>query len=375
MNLNESRTLGGRLKALPVLLRFVALVLGGVADADSLPAQEADAAALTVRTASIQRALRPQLLQASGPISAWEEARIDAQVGGLALIEAPAQVGDRVHKGQLLGRFDDTSVRIEIAAAQAAVDQAQTMATEAGIDRDRAVRLEGTGALSAQDILRAKTRAASADAQLQGARASLAAAQLKWVHTRVIAPDDGVISSRTVALGGVATPGTELFKLIRQERLQWRAELTGPQLAQVRLGMPVDVELPDGTRVSGRTRTLSPSLDATTQLGVLYADLLPSPALRAGLYVKGEVELGLHPVMLVPSESIVTREGRTYAVTLQANRAHLVPVSTTGVRGTTDTELLTELPSNTALITQGAGFLSEGMLVHVAPTIKSISAP
>jgi HlyD family secretion protein len=329
-------------------------------------------AGLTVSTAIAQHAERPLLLEAAGRITPWEEAVIDAQDSGLTVLEAPARVGDRVKKGQLLVRFDDASVQAELAAAQAALLQARTAADEARADWDRAARLEDTGALSAQDILKTKTHAASTEAQVAGAQAALRAVRLRLERTRLFAPDAGVISSRTVSLGAVASAGTELFRLIRQERLEWRAELPGSELIKTKPGLTVTLSLPQGPTVRGRARELGPSLDPTTQLGILYADLEPSTEARAGMYAKGTIELGRREVVLVPSESIVTREGRSYAVTLEVDHARLLPV-TTGVRGPAVTEVLSGVASGVTLITRGAGFLSDGTRVRVAPVATARS--
>ncbi len=50
-------------------------------------------------------------------------------------------------------------------------------------------------------------------------------------NTAVIALDDGVISARTATLGSVPAPGQELFRLVRQQRLEWQAEVTDAELA------------------------------------------------------------------------------------------------------------------------------------------------
>ena len=61
------------------------------------------------------------------------------------------------------------------------------------------------------------------------------------------APDDGVISARTATVGSVASAGQELFKLIRQGRLEWRAELTSDGCESTESGHAgYALTLPDG---------------------------------------------------------------------------------------------------------------------------------
>jgi HlyD family secretion protein len=326
-------------------------------------ARAADAPVGTpVTVASAQQVLRPELVNASGAIAAWEDVSVSARVTGLALTAMLVHVGDHVPKGQLLAQFDEAPVRAEVAQAEAALAQAKASALEAEANRKRALELEASDAMSKQDVLQATTRHDVVQAQLAQAKAALAAAQLRLAYTRVTAPEAGVISSRTAMLGAVPALGTELFRIIAQNRLEWRAELSDAQLLRIKPGQAAQITLPNGEVVDGRVRETSPSLNASTRLGIAYVDLQHSPSIRVDMYVKGTVALNQRPVLLVPSESLVTRDGRTYAVTLQDNQAHLVSV-TVGRRASESAEVLSGLDVGQALIVKGAGFLSEGARV------------
>ena len=242
----------------------------------------------------------------------------------------------------------------------------QSAAQEATANSNRALALKDSGGvLSPQAVLQATTKAAMADAELAQAKAALTAASQRLDHTHVTAPDNGVISSRTVALGMVTPSGTEFFRLIRQDRLEWRAEVTGPQLGGLKSGLVAHLRLPEGRVAAGRVRQISPSLDPVTRLGLAYVDLEPSTAVRAGMYVKGDIEIARREVVLAPADSVVTRDGRSYAVTLDGDHAKLVLV-TTGQRLPETTEILSGLKAGATMIVQGAGFLTDGTRVRVA---------
>jgi HlyD family secretion protein len=323
-------------------------------------------AGLSVTTAVAEKVEQPAILEASGQIVPWEEASVSVRVSGLPVIEVYVRVGDHVQKGQLLAVLDDSTVRPEVAQVEAALVQAQAAAQEATADSNRALALkESAGVLSAQAVLQATTKAAIAEAVFIQAKAALTAARQRLDHTRVTAPDSGVISSRTVALGMVAQSGAEFFRLIRQDRLEWRAELTGPQLAALKSGLVAHLRMPDGQVIVGRVRQVSPSLDPATRLGLAYVDLTPSAAARAGMYVKGDIEIARREVVLVPPDSVIVRDGRSYAVTLDGDHAKLVRV-TTGRRLPESTEILSGLNAGATLIVKGAGFLTDGTRVRVA---------
>jgi multidrug efflux pump subunit AcrA (membrane-fusion protein) len=185
----------------------------------SAPQAAVPAPALTVSTAAPRHLVWAATFAASGAVAPWQEASIGAQIGGYQLIDVRANVGDRVRKGQLLAKFDPALLQADEAQLQASFDQAEA-------NLKRAETLGSGGALSAQDLLQARTLAKTAAAQL-------ASKQLQLRYTEVLAPDDGTISSRTATLGAVASVGQELFRLIRQNRLEWRGGGGGRESAQV----------------------------------------------------------------------------------------------------------------------------------------------
>jgi RND family efflux transporter MFP subunit len=315
---------------------------------------------------SAQQVIRPELINASGVISAADDVSVSARVTNLSLVKVLVHVGDRVQEGQLLAQFDTAPVQTEVMQAEAVLAQAKASAQEAEVNRNRALELED--AMSKQDILQSSTRFEVSQGQVMQAKAALAAAQLRLAYTRVTAPEGGIISSRIAMLGSVPAMGSELFRIIANNRLEWRAELSDAQLLRIRHGQPAQITLSNGETIEGRVRESSPALNASSRLGLAYVDLQPSDSIRVNMYVKGTLALEKRPVLLVPSESLVTRDGRTYAVTLQDNQAHLVNV-TIGERAPESAEVLTGLYVGQKLIVKGAGFLSEG--TRVSPVTQT----
>lgn len=338
---------------IPAILALLLSAVSLGSAADTVPA-------IPVTVGSAQRVIRPELISASGAISATDDVSVSARVANLSLVKVLVHVGDYVRKGQLLAQFDAAPVRTEVTQAEAVLIQVKASAQEAEANRDRALELED--AMSKQDILQSSTRFEVSLGQVAQAKAALDAAQLRLAYTRVTAPEGGVISLRTAMLGSVPSMGSELFRIIANNRLEWRAELSDAQLLRIKPGQSAQITLSDGERVEGRVRETSPALSASSRLGLAYIDLPPCDSIRVNMYVKGTLALNQRSVLLVPSESLVTRDGRTYAVTLQDNQAHLVNV-TVGERALESAEVLTGLDAGQKLIVKGAGFLSEGTRV------------
>lgn len=308
--------------------------------------------ALTVTIARAEVRNWSGSISAPGNITPWQESIIGAQVAGLRLAQLHAQVGDVVKRGQVLARYDADLLQTELAQLSASVEQAEA-------NKARALRLKGTGSLSEQEILNSVTLAATTAAQL-------AAKRLQIGYATVRAPDDGIISARSATLGSVAQNGQELFRLIRGQRLEWRGELTAPQLAQIGLGQTVRLQLPDSKTAQARVRQIAPSFDAQTRLALVYADILPGSSARAGMYAQGEFALAERQALVLPAAAIVLRDGRPQVLLLEnGNRVKIARVQL-GRRQGGEVEVVQGINAGQSVVLQGAGLLNDGDTVLVA---------
>jgi RND family efflux transporter MFP subunit len=344
-------------------------------DAITAPAPAAQARAprpvMTVTTATPKVLEWKTLLEADGSVAAWQEVSISPEVGGFRIAEVLVNVGDRVRKGQPLATLAPTSVANDVAQQTAALAEARAALAEAAANAERARKLRDSGALSAQQVTQYITAEQTARARVGAAEARLEAEKLRMTQTRVLAPDDGVISQRAGVPGAVAAAGTELFRMIRQGRLEWRAEVPGARLHLVREGQPVTLALPDGSSVTGTVRIVAPTIDPRTRLGLVYVDVGEvGPTLRAGLYARGSFELGAAPALTVPAAGVLLRDGFSYVFKLGSDgRVRLVKVKT-GRREGDRVEITDGLATEDTVVDSGVGFLVDGDLVAVSPSMK-----
>lgn len=336
--------------------------------------QEKTKPALTVTTTTPRNMRVPQKLVANGNLAAWQEALIGAEVNGLRIRELHVAVGDFVQRGQLLASFADETVKAEVAQAQAALSEARANANDAEQNATRAQNLRSSGALSEQQIGQYETAKQSAQARLESARAALDMAQLRLKYTRVLAPDAGQISARLASIGAVAGNGAELFRLIRQNRLEWRAEVTANAITQVQPGASVSLFAPSGSQIKGKVRQIAPTVDPQTRLGLVYVDVQASAkeaaAFKPGMYVRGEFEFGATPALVIVQQALVVRDGMSYAFRLNPDgRVSQIKLQT-GRRLASDgvqyVEILSGLNPSSTLVASGAGFLNDGDLVRVS---------
>ena len=363
------------LKPLPATLALAAaLVLGSTAAllyantsraADEAPADTARPA-LTVSTAQPQRSSLPLRLAANGNVAAWQEASIGAESNGLRLDEVLVNVGDVVKAGQVLARFASEMVQADVAQARASLLEAQAVAAEAAANAERARSLQTTGALSQQQIQQFTTAAQTAQARVESARALLQTQELRLRHTQVRAPDSGIISARTATVGAVLGTGTELFRMVRKGRLEWRAEVTSTELARIQPGAKTRITAASGAMAEGTVRMVAPTVDPQTRNALVYVDLPPKTDFRAGMFARGEFALGNSDALTVPQEALVVRDGFTYVFVVGPQQRVQQRKVQTGRRIADRVEILSGLEADTSVAVRGAGFLNDGDLVRVA---------
>ncbi len=326
--------------------------------------------ALTVTTALPLASRLPIKLAANGNVTAWQEASVGSEANGLRLTEVRVNVGDVVKAGQVLAVFSADSVNADLAQARAALQEAEANAAEAAANAARARTLQTTGALSTQQISQYQTAELTANARIASARAAVASQQLRLKHTQVLAPDAGVISARGATVGAVVGAGTELFRMIRQGRLEWRAEVTAADLRQIRVGTGAVVKAANGSEATGKVRMVAPTVDPQTRYALVYVDLPASATnaanapFKAGMFASGQFELGTSDAITVPQQAIVVRDGFSYVFRLNADQ-HVSQLKVKPGRRLADRiEVLDGIAAGTRVVVNGAGFLNDGDLVH-----------
>lgn len=350
------------------------LSLTGCQRAAEAPAEAG--AALTVEPVSATRETWPDRMSASGEVAAWQEASIGTEIGGLRLEQVLVNVGEPVKKGQLLARYNEDLLRADLARFEAMVAEAQAREALALADVERAERMASSGVMSKQVIQGIHTQAAAAAAMLASARAQRDAQSLKLRYARVLAPDDGVISARIATVGSVSAVGSELFRLVKHNRLEWRAEVPAAALARLAPGVTAQVQRLDGTVIEGRLRQLSPMVDTGTRNGLVYVDLPTGSGLAAGMYLSGQFLMPGREAQTLPESAVVLRDGNSYLMKIKAdNRVQELKVQT-GRRHQRAIEILSPLAPDDRFVRSGGAMLNEGDRVQVAgPASQPASQP
>ncbi len=226
-----------------------------------------------------------------------------------------------------------------IAQAQAALLAARSQASKVAEDykRDRALIEKGYATLEQVDADRATTQAASAEvdkaaaayeaahaefevlgakrAQLEAdaaeAQAALGVAQLDNGHTVISAPIDGVVGDRNVQVGEYVRPGKQLFMLVPASEVYIIANFKETQVARMRVGQPVQIELDAYPGLKGRGTvqsfapatgsefSLLPPQNATGNFTKIVQRVPVKIVLSAGSGLEDKIRPGLSAVVAV----------------------------------------------------------------------------
>jgi HlyD family secretion protein len=345
------------------------------AAADSAP--KGNKAALTVSVTQATPGDWPLTLSANGNIAAWQEAIIGAEAGGLRLDEVLVNVGDHVRRGQLLARLHSETVGAEVAQTRASLQEAEATQAEATANAERARLLQSTGAMSTQQINQFLTGEQTAQARVAVLKARLRADEIRLTQTQIKAPDDGAISARLATVGAVVQSGQELFRLIRRDRLEWRADVPAGDLQRLKPGMKATIFTASGTPVPGTIRMVAPTVDAQTRNGLVYIDITQVKDAKAGMFARGEIALGTTKALTLPQSAVQLRDGFHYVYRLGADNKVTQTKVAVGRRSGDRIEIVDGIDAKARVVASGVGFLADGDTVRVidAPVAKPPATP
>lgn len=330
-------------------------------------------ASLTVRLVKPQQELWADVIKANGMVLPWQDALVAAETSGLRVTMVGAEVGDVVKKGQVLASLASDLVHIEIAKQEARLAQAKAKLDEARSNAKRSRSVQTAGALSTQQLDEYFILEKTAEANVAFEEAALEQEKLRLRYTTIVAPDDGIVSSRSASMGQVVQVGTELFRLIRQSRLIWLAEVSADQLSRIKIGQTASVTLPGEIRSQGAVRRVSPTLDGNSLNGLISINLENNPAIKSGMYGSGEIQLGEQQALTVPESAISWRDGKSFVFTLDTSSTTSLRVEQRNVhlgrRAHKRVEVLSGLLADDSVVEAGAAFLSDGDVVRVSDNL------
>jgi RND family efflux transporter MFP subunit len=183
-----------------------------------------------------------------GDVEAFVNAPIYAQVSGY-LQKWYFDIGARVKKGDLLAQIDPSTYQAALAQAKGALARDAATLANARVDLGRYQTLAAQNAISQQQLATQQATVSSDAGVVDVDRAQVSQAAINLAYTRIIAPFDGVVTTRTVDVGnlvtvGTATSTTPLFTVSDQTKMRIYVRLPQNYASDVRPGMTVTFTVP-----------------------------------------------------------------------------------------------------------------------------------
>lgn len=318
---------------------------------------------VTVQAASVVSV--PRRVTASGNIAAWNEVVVGAETGGLTAVQVLVDEGAWVRQGQPLVMMNTDLLRAQMRQQEANVAAARATVAQMNAALERARELNERGYLSKAGLDTATANQATAAAQLSAAEAGLAEMRTRVGQATVRAPVAGYISSRNVVKGQFVGIGMELFRIVRDGKLELSAEVPETQLAQVRAGMPATVSSDQMGQVAGVVRVVTPQVNAQSRVGLARIALTTAGGFRPGMFARGEINVGEQPAVTVPAIAVVFRDNKPGVFVYGAQSVVKFRPIEIGSRGKDTVEVSRGLTVGERFVVQGAGFLADGDHVRV----------
>lgn len=341
-------------------------------------AAEGSSKTVTVATAALRNL--PRTVTASGTISAWEEVPVGAETGGLTATAVYVDEGRYVRQGAPLVQLNDALLQAQLRQQQAAVQTAEANAARDQAALGRAQELKERGFLSQASLDTALANQRASDANLLAARASLSETRTRLAQATIRAPVSGLVISRNVTRGQIVPAGTELFRIVRDGRLELDAQVPETDLGLVRSGQSAVVSSDQVGETTGTVRIVTPEVNAQTRLGVARISIAGGGGFRPGMFGRARIDVGANPAVTVPTASVLYRENRPGVYILDnQGRARFRPVVI--LTRASEWTAVEGVEAGARVIVRGAGFLGEGDRVRVAapaarpaPTAKAAPA-
>lgn len=294
-------------KTLLLLAALPLLALGACGGSgDSAADDRADAPTITVRTAVVETVAVPDVAWVTGSMAAARRVEPGTKILG-RVARVPVEVGEEVRRGQLLVLLEDGDLRAAVAQAEAAVAMADAQRENARAQHARMEELHGRGSVTDKNLEDAVAGLRVTEAQVQQAKANVAAARSTLAYARVESPFDGVVVGQFVEEGDMARPGAPLVAVEDLSTVDVVAQVPEARIAGRSRGETVRVEAL-GRAFDATIERIVPAGDAASRTFRIEVTLdNEARELKSGMFARVGLEGDREERLLLPASAVVER--------------------------------------------------------------------
>lgn len=329
---------------------------GAGAGRDSLSASQKRAGngeAVPVEASSVSRRTVRSYVTATSTLEAMSTAQLLAETTG-RVVAIYREEGDRVKKGDVLIKLQDTQQKLDFEKASIDLEVAEK-------EWQRAQELEKRGILSAKEFDEKRLGR-------EAAKHAKARAQYELEKTRIMAPFSGIVTQRNVQLGETVTPGKHVATVAEFDPLVVKFHVPESEIAPVQIGQLVTIEIPSGSSETlyAKISLISPVIDEGTGTVKLTVYLRNSGLkIKPGTFVRARVVAATHDsVLTIPKKALLSEDETHHVFVVASDTVTKVEVKP-GIADNQFVEILSGISLRDLVITVGHGGLRSGDKVKI----------
>jgi HlyD family secretion protein len=321
------------------------------------------------------------VLTASGYVVAQRKASVASKATG-RLVYLGVVEGDKVKKNQIIARLEDSDMlaALDQAKANLTMNEADLISAERSLKREKSLFEKGLSNQADFDAADAQYR--KVRASIDVAKAIVTGQEVALENTRVRAPFDGTVLSKSADVGEMVVPmaasvgsKSAVVTIADMSSLQVEADVSESNIERVNPNQPCEISLdayPD-RRYPAYVDKIVPTADrakATVLVKVAFksydAHVLPEMSAKVLFLSKtmDAASVNAKPILTVPSSSIATWNGQQVAYTVKDDKAERVSV-TTGANFGSLIEVTSGLSAGQRIIEKVDATISDGTRVRV----------
>jgi membrane fusion protein, multidrug efflux system len=316
---------------------------------DTKKAEEALVSVMTVKDTVFNH-----FLEVQGNVETKENILIQPEMPG-TLVTLNVKAGQRVLKGQTLGRTDDAGMSQQLAAMENQYSLAKTT-----FERQKNLWDQKIG--SEIQFLQAQT-------QMVGAQKAVLQMKAQLSKTLIKAPFTGVIDEVFVERGQVVAPSMQgLMRIVNLSNMYVSTEVPETYIGKLKVGTVVNVGLSSlGKTYTGRVRQVGNNINPTNRsFGIEVGVPNPQGLLRPNQVAKLQIiDYTNKNAIAIPTNAILSNgDGTKYVYTAENSNGKTGTakkvIITTGQSSGNVTEILSGLDAKDIIVTEGLNTIAEG---------------
>ncbi|HYJ39289.1 MAG TPA: efflux RND transporter periplasmic adaptor subunit [Steroidobacteraceae bacterium] len=294
-----------------------------------------------------------QKLEALGNARANESVDISTKLSNI-VTAVTFRDGERVKRGQVLVQLDNAQARADVAAAQAAVTESESL-------YNRSRELLNTQALS-------KSSFDQLEATLKANRARLGAASARLEDTVIRAPFSGRVGLRRVSVGTLISPGDVITTLDDTSVIKLDFAVPENFLASLREGLTIRATAPafPGRTFAGSVSSIDSRVDIATRSVTVRALLTNEDgALKPGMFLNVSLANDEREALVIPEEALTPEAERQFVFVVTDGKVSRREVRIGG-RRPGSVEILAGVVAGERVIVEGTQKVRDGAMVQAA---------